>query len=382
VTARQTCCVDRVTLFQLRQAWCALCLVSAGALGCGTEPDACPDGGCPNGGVDSTDTPFTSDALFFRSDRTGAGDIYVMRPNGTGLLRLTSAPEPETGPSISHDRTRLAYLEVRSVTVGVILNLATADTTHLGEPTFYDSKAYPIVWSPRDTSVAAMHYSPRSALNGVQVFSTATGRMLTFGGSHWDGHPRWLPMGDTLLLNHDRFHGDFRLELWDTRLAYDAGCEAGPYPAACTSRVQLTRDPEVRKIDPTVVSTGEWIAVTRRDTLVRLHRPTLTWQVVTGPVSGEGPIELRWSPTGEWIAFVAAGDVYVVRPDGEQLRNVSAHAALDTEPTWAPDGTRLAFTSERDGNREIYVVNVDGTGLRNLTHHPAMDELPNWAPIQ
>ena len=49
-------------------------------------------------------------------------------------------------------------------------------------------------------------------------------------------------------------------------------------------------------------------------------------------------------------------------------------------PAWSPDGTKLAFTSNRDGNPEIYVVNRDGTGLRRLTNSPAIDVTPTWAP--
>ena len=49
-------------------------------------------------------------------------------------------------------------------------------------------------------------------------------------------------------------------------------------------------------------------------------------------------------------------------------------------PMYSPDGTKLAFTSNRDGNPEIYVMNVDGSGLRRLTNHPAIDVTPTWSP--
>ncbi len=49
-------------------------------------------------------------------------------------------------------------------------------------------------------------------------------------------------------------------------------------------------------------------------------------------------------------------------------------------PAWSPDGTRVAFSSTRDGNPEIYVANRDGSGVRRLTNHPGIDISPTWSP--
>ena len=49
-------------------------------------------------------------------------------------------------------------------------------------------------------------------------------------------------------------------------------------------------------------------------------------------------------------------------------------------PAWAPDGRKLAFVSQRDGNSEIYVMNADGSGLRNVTRTPSNDLAPAWSP--
>ena len=48
---------------------------------------------------------------------------------------------------------------------------------------------------------------------------------------------------------------------------------------------------------------------------------------------------------------------------------------------WSPDGTQIAFVSDRDGNREIYVMNANGTGQTRLTNNPAADNNPDWQPI-
>lgn len=49
-------------------------------------------------------------------------------------------------------------------------------------------------------------------------------------------------------------------------------------------------------------------------------------------------------------------------------------------PDWSPDGSRIAFTSERDGNEEIYLMNADGSDPISLTNNPASDSWADWSP--
>ena len=55
-------------------------------------------------------------------------------------------------------------------------------------------------------------------------------------------------------------------------------------------------------------------------------------------------------------------------------------AALDTQPAWSPDGTKIAFSSDRDGNFEIYVMQPDGSNPTRLTNNLSLDGEPNWSP--
>ena len=48
------------------------------------------------------------------------------------------------------------------------------------------------------------------------------------------------------------------------------------------------------------------------------------------------------------------------------------------EPSWSPDGKRIAFMSERDGNPEIYVMDADGANPQNLTNNRHADHSPAW----
>ena len=73
-------------------------------------------------------------------------------------------------------------------------------------------------------------------------------------------------------------------------------------------------------------------------------------------------------------------DIHVSNADGSGDRAVAAHPLRDADPAWSPDGARLAFTTDRDGNSEIYVVDADRTGAVRLTNDPAADFHPAWSP--
>jgi Tol biopolymer transport system component len=100
-----------------------------------------------------------------------------------------------------------------------------------------------------------------------------------------------------------------------------------------------------------------------------------------------------WSPDGKWIAFVSERDgneeIYLtlaphasagVNPDGTNLRRLTRNKAEDWFPAWSPDGKRIAFSSNRDGNHEIYVMDADGSDQKRLTNNNAEDWGPEWMP--
>ena len=73
-------------------------------------------------------------------------------------------------------------------------------------------------------------------------------------------------------------------------------------------------------------------------------------------------------------------EIYVVNVDGSGLTRLTNNTAQDDYATWSPDGRRIAFDSNRDGEWEIYVMNADGTVLRRLTDNAADDHTPAWRP--
>ena len=66
--------------------------------------------------------------------------------------------------------------------------------------------------------------------------------------------------------------------------------------------------------------------------------------------------------------------------DGTNPVQLTRHEDDDWVPSFSPDGTRIAFHSNRSGNFEIYTINVDGSNLTRLTDHPADDFAPEWSP--
>ncbi len=106
------------------------------------------------------------------------------------------------------------------------------------------------------------------------------------------------------------------------------------------------------------------------------------WRNLTGTPGQD--ITPDWSPDGSQIAWASERDnnleIYTMKADGSNVRRLTQAEATDTLPDWAPDGQTLAFASERDGNWEIYVMGADGADPHNLTQNEARDSFPDWSP--
>ncbi len=105
-----------------------------------------------------------------------------------------------------------------------------------------------------------------------------------------------------------------------------------------------------------------------------------------------------WSPQGDRIAFTGYGtgdfEVYTIRPDGTDTRQVTNDHGNTAHPIWSPDGNWLAFVSSRLGRKdeamlpaqgaqpygETFVARPDGSDMRQLSDNQWEDMAVAWLP--
>lgn len=114
----------------------------------------------------------------------------------------------------------------------------------------------------------------------------------------------------------------------------------------------------------------------------------------------------HWFPDGSRIIFNSARttpdltvdwgkqylELFSMKPDGTDVKQLTSFKTIATFPSVSPDGTKIVFRMVTDTpalnwdstaahrNSEVYVMNLDGSGLRNLSNSPAYDGWPCWSP--
>jgi Tol biopolymer transport system component len=268
-------------------------------------------------------------------------ELYVMNADGSGLRRLVQSSRSGS-PVWSPDGLKLAFEKTLGPMIGQCgvchTEIFVVDVDGSGQQNLTDNAGGGApAWSPDGQQIAFSTARDTSSIPNLYVMNAdgSAQRRVTQDAIHVWGSS-WSPDG--------------------RRLAFASGVQGNPgnfdiyvVNADGSGQQQLTRDP--------------------------------------GP-----DYDPAWSPDGRTIAFRSYRDerplggrrwhklMYVINADGSEQRKLTRLSNRDGSFSWSPDGRRIAFVSDRDGNDEVYIINVDGSGLRNLTRSPARDGHPAWSP--
>ena len=256
-------------------------------------------------------------------------NIFVIQPDGRGQKRVLENV-PLYSDLVWSPRGELLSL-VTKVEGSQGLYTWAAQANSQRSLRFFPGVAARFDWSPDGRQIVY-------GVDRVSLVDTETARTRVLFHTSGFGRPLWFPNGKRLLLQHTESiwrHTiqSSELDFWTTNL------------------------------EPRFIS--------------RLTDESL---VVT---------DLSSPPTGTRIAFAAAtkmnnswsNSVYVVNPDGSQMRKLPVTFIHSGWFAWSPDGTKIAFVKERSPtNYQIHVANADGSGEQILVDHPSWNFAPAWLP--
>jgi tricorn protease len=104
-------------------------------------------------------------------------------------------------------------------------------------------------------------------------------------------------------------------------------------------------------------------------------------RITSGPDNDQWP---RFSPDGTQIAYFSNksgnNDIYLLDLRTRKSKAVTTNKAADHFHNWSPDGSTLVFCSERSGNRDIWTINLKSKESKQLTKHTAGDDDPSFSP--
>ena len=270
-------------------------------------------------------------AIVVQPDRL-TSDVYVMNADGSGKQRLTSTPRWESGLAWSPDGQKIAFTsDVRGRSEIYVMNADGSEQQRLAS----EASGGGLDWSPRGNKIA---FVSRRDGNAEIYLMNADGsglRRLT-RNTVGDSNPVWSPDG--------------------RRIAFENNWQLNLMNADGSGQRRLTRNGS-RNFAPAWSPDGQKIAFERR-----LGRKKY------GPCNRCGR--------------ASTFEIWVINADGSGQQRLTTQGA---QPGWSPDGQKIAFMSERDGNgnAEIYAMNADGSRQRNLTRTQGGKESGLvWSPAQ
>jgi Tol biopolymer transport system component len=267
--------------------------------------------------------------IAFQSQRDGNPEIYIMNTNGTEQLRLTVNSVFDGDPAFSPGGEKIAFSSWRDGNEEVyIMHADGSSQTRLTNSPGVD--AHP-TFSPDGSKIAFV--SERSGHLGIWVMNIDGSNPVELMDGFAGTEPEFSPDGTKIVFCGTGGSGaDF--EIWIMN-------------ADGTSRDNLSQEYLSDDSSPSFSPDGTKIIYFRDP-----HGPGSTTAEIT-----------------------------VMNIDGSNKVSLTSSNGKDFQPSYSLDGTRIVFTSLRNGNAEIYAMNVDGTNPINLTNFPGSDLVPVWGAL-
>ncbi len=289
-----------------------------------------------------------ADRIAFVSDRDGDEEIYVMNADGSGVEQLTFNDSDDRYPAWSPDGSRIVFASERENDADMYdIYVMNADGSGVEQLTD-DCSNYAPAWSPDGDRIAFTSRGNIYVMNadgsGVELLmGTSRDSCAQVFVSDRDGEAAWY------IRNADGSVEPYEL---DGDSWYRSSVYAGPEWSPDGSRIALRTRLEAEF--------GVYVMNADGSGLEELSPNDVT---LVGRVG--------WSPDGDRVVFGATfgygddGEIYVVNVDGSSVVPLTDNEQEDYWPAWSPDGSRIAFVSERDGDTGIYVMNADGIDVMN-----------------
>lgn len=232
-------------------------------------------------------------------------------------------------------------------------------------------------WSPDGKNIVFQNME-RTKFS-IKVVNVATRAVTALtDGRFQDLNPVWSPSGKHIYFSSYRGGG---LNIWRIEISGNAPVGAPQQVTVGSGQdLQLAMSPSGRQLA---------FAILRQNAdLWRLPVSPLTGMATGNPegvvASTREDSRGAWSPDGTLIAFNSDRNgemnLYVHSPADDSNRQVTKGPGGDFQPQWSPDGKRLAFFSSRAGNADIWRVDVSTGTLTQLTSDRALDINPFFSP--
>ena len=318
--------------------------------------------------------------IAFHSERDGGG-LFVMDLATRAVRKITREGFNPTwspdGSEIAYGTANLTNIEARAASQIWAVRLDNG-----ARRLIVSQDSVQPVWSPNGKHIAFFGNQPQGYLDLMTIPSSGGMPVQLTNDAAVDWNPCWAADGKLLYFTSDR---GGNTNLWRVAVDEISGQARGapePFTTPATDTYHLSVSHDGRQI--------AYVQRTKRRNLFALTLDPATATVRGAPraiTRGTGATtHPAISPDGQWLAYSSAGnpqtDIFVMRTDGTNLRQLTNDAAKDHLPRWSPDGKRIAFLSDREGKNECWAVAADGSGkVEQLTFVGAGRAVfPNWSP--